>query len=298
MRKNWFLLVLAVVVAALGAAAWYEPTRTVRGWAHGEPFYDGRSASGWAERLASSDPKDLSEAPERLVAGKADALPVLTRLLTWRDPTVRWKAADALGKIGPPAAESAPALAERLKDPDPYVRRVAAQSLGAINSPHPDVIYALVGRLVTEDRDLVIRPLSEFGPAAAPAVKNLIEIVTNTALSPTTRWEAIRTLGKIGPPAHEAGPALAIALNDPDELVREHAAESLGEIKLTQATQALTRALADPAPRVRRDAVRSLGQLGRDAKSAVPEIKKLLDDKDDKVRDAAKTALRRIEGGE
>ncbi len=45
-KKLWLSLLLAV--ALLGA--WFEPTRCVRGVLQGEPFYDGRPASWWAEQ--------------------------------------------------------------------------------------------------------------------------------------------------------------------------------------------------------------------------------------------------------
>jgi HEAT repeat protein len=41
--------------------------------------------------------------------------------------------------------------------------------------------------------------------------------------------------------------------------------------------------------------VRSLGQIGPAAKSALPEIEKLLNDPESIVRDAAKIAIRRID---
>src|SRR5579871_6785719 len=66
--------IIAVVVVIVAAGAWWEPTGTVRGWARGEPFFDGRSASAWAERLRSSDPVVQSNAPEKLEGGKAAAL--------------------------------------------------------------------------------------------------------------------------------------------------------------------------------------------------------------------------------
>jgi HEAT repeat protein len=123
----------------------------------------------------------------------------------------------------------------------------------------------------------------------------LIAIVGDKSASALTRWEAIRTLGKIGPDAKPAMPVLIASLNDEEEKVREHAAESLGEIGDATAVPHLIRMLGDSAARVRRDAVRSLGQFGPAAKSSLPAIEKLLTDKEELVREAAKTALRRID---
>ena len=52
--------------------------------------------------------------------------------------------------------------------------------------------------------------------------------------------------------------------------------------------------LTDPFKRVRRDAVRSLRQVGPDAKQALPEIRKLVDDPEEMVRHATKETLRTL----
>src|SRR5204863_8233255 len=137
-----------------------------------------------------------------------------------------------------------------------------AQALGSIKPADPAVIKALIAKLKTRERDQAIRPLSAARAAAKDAVPDLIEIVADSKLSPATRWEAIRTLGKIGPDSKSAVPTLIEAMKDPDDLVREHAAESLGEIGDAAAVPHLARVCDDPAKLVRRDAVRSLGQLG------------------------------------
>ena len=119
--------------------------------------------------------------------------------------------------------------------------------------------------------------------------------MSDTTLSSVPRWEAIRTLGKIGRDSKPAVPMLIDALKDDDELVREHAAEALGDIGSPEAIPHLTRALEDEAGRVRRDAVSSLGRFGPAAKAALPKAEKLLQDSEPLVREAARAALRRID---
>ncbi len=294
MDKRWLLTIPLVVVLA-AAGAWFEPTRTVRGWARGEPFFAGRSANYWATKLESSDPKEQMRAPLALEEGKGAAVPVLIQLLGSPRETVRATAAGILTRIGPPAVDAVPALQARLDDDDANVRAVSAKALAAIKPTDPDVIKSLAGKLRGADRDFVIRPLSAAGAAARAAVPDLTAIARDASLPPLTRWEAIRTLGKIGPDSKPAVPVLVAALTDADAFVREHAAESLGEIGAAEAIPDLTRILADPSPRVRRDAVRSLGQFGAAAKSALPEVEKLVNDPNDDVRDAAKKSLRQID---
>ena len=289
------LAIVGAVGAVVAVGAWFEPTRTIQGWVRGEPFFEGRSASAWEERFASREPEVQARTPEKLEAGKAEAVPVLVRILSSADPSIRWKAANVLAKIGPGAHDAAPALVKCFDDSDPFVRKVAAEALGEIKDPRPEILAAMIGKLGADERDLVIRPLSKFGSAAEPATSALIAIVQNNSLSARTRWEAIRTLGKIGSGARAATPALIAALKDKDDDVREHAAESLGDIGAVAAVPNLIATLDDHSPQVRRDAVRSLGQLGPAAKPAIAAIEKLLGDKEEIVRDAAKIALRRID---
>jgi HEAT repeat protein len=79
-------------------------------------------------------------------------------------------------------------------------------------------------------------------------------------------------------------------------LVREHAAEALGDIgpEAKEAVPPLIEVLKDKEPRVRRDAARSLGQIGPAAKVAAPQLAALLKDEDANVREAAARALRQL----
>jgi HEAT repeat protein len=295
MKKRWLLLI-PVVLIAIAVGAWVEPTHSVRGWVRGEPFYQGRPASYWEEGLIDPEPKEQMRIPQELESGKAAAVPVLVYLLGSRHEPVRTSAAGILTKLGPPAADAVPALLTRFNDdPDPTVRAISAQALGAIKPTDPAVIKAFIGKLHTDDRDFVIRPLSNAAADARAAIPDLIEIARDTKQPPVPRWEAIRTLGKIGRDSKPAVPILIGALKDNDELVREHAAEALGDIGAPEAIPHLTRALGDEAGRVRRDAVRSLGLFGPAAKSALPEAEKLLKDSEPLVREAARAALRRID---
>jgi HEAT repeat protein len=61
----------------------------------------------------------------------------LVRPQDLKDPvaTVRWRAAETLGNIGPGAKPAVPALLEALKDEDGSVRVYAAQALEKIYTP-------------------------------------------------------------------------------------------------------------------------------------------------------------------
>lgn len=88
------------------------------------------------------DPEELAEgwgkaAPEpntriRAFGTLPGAVPVLVALLADGRASVRADAAQALGRIGPPASEAVPALAEVLRNDAPFCRWHAAWALGQI----------------------------------------------------------------------------------------------------------------------------------------------------------------------
>src|SRR5947208_3497487 len=97
--------------------------------------------------------------------------------------------------------------------------------------------------------------------------------------SPLRQDEARRALQDGGA---EAVPVLVAATKDEDALVREHAAEAMGDIGpvAAEGVPALVALLSDPEARVRRDAVRSLGQIGAAASGALPDVLKRVKDSD------------------
>lgn len=50
----------AIVLTGVAIALYFEPTYSVRGWLHGEPFFDGRSATYWRSVVE----KDLHRDPD------------------------------------------------------------------------------------------------------------------------------------------------------------------------------------------------------------------------------------------
>ena len=286
--------VLGLVLAAGALAVGLDPARRVPGWARGEPFYQGRAASAWRRDLRRPDEAAAADAFTALAGGKAEAVPVCAWVLrTAPEPAARWRAADALGKIGRAAAGAGPDLVAALSDPDPLVRRVAARAIGELAPDVPGGVPALVRQFPDVE---AIRAVARFGPHGAEAVGPLTGLFGHE--DPTVRWQAVRAVGKIGPPAAAAVPELVrLTTSDPDPLVREHAAEALGDIGPAAAAgiPALVTALHDPVARVRRDAVRSLGQMGPAAKAALADVRAAAGDPDPDVKAAAARAARLID---
>jgi HEAT repeat protein len=298
--KKGLIVAVSVVLALLVLGAWLEPTGVVLGWMSGETFYRERPTRYWRRALTSSDPAVQARTHQELKEGGRSAVPVLADVLrTSENPEARWKAADLLGRLGPAAHELPAALLSlttALKDDSSQVRAVAATALASIGSAGPDALLALQDMLSTPESLPALRALAGYGADAAPAIGQILVLLKHKDDS-EIRWNAARTLGKIGPAAKEAVPDLIAALKDSDALVREHAAEALGDIgpQAKESISALEKVLKDPDARVRRDAVRSLGQMGSAAKSALESIRPLLRDKEERVRKAARTSLQQIE---
>ena len=302
-RGLWVVLGLAVLAAA-GAAAWaFDPDARLRGWAGGDPFYRGRAGTAWRHDLAGPDEVKATAARDALAAGKAEAVPVCVWVVTTApEPAARVRAVEALAAMGPDADRGevnketptgSAALIAALADPDPLVRGAAARAVGERTPDAGTAVPALVKLFPDVD---AVRAVSKYKAAGGPAVPKLTELLRHDDAA--VRWQAGRTLGKIGVPALPALPELARQMaSDPDALVREHAAEALGDIgpAAAAAVPDLAKALKDPAFKVRRDAVRSLGQMGPAAKGALTDVQALLTDPEEIVRTAAATSARQID---
>jgi len=136
--------------------------------------------------------------------------------------SIRWKAAEALAKIGPPAVEP---LIAALSHPNDDVRWKAAIALGEIADKR--AIGPLIDLLKDNDRFI--------------------------------KGRAAYALGKIG---EAAVVPLIIALDTGDGSLRWGAAIALGKIRDERAIKPLIRALGDRYENVRSEAIASLGMIG------------------------------------
>jgi len=190
-----------------------------------------------------------------------EALHLLIESLDDSDNGIREVAAAALCDFGPDGGDAIPHLIRASQDESEVVRRRAIRALGLVADPTESadaVVPALVA--ATEDSDpgvsmQALCTLAEFGPLAAPALPALMSAIwtgdvrrralAGAALahigeaavaslaqtlhhpSPDVRAKAAHVLGRIGPPAAEAEPALQQLLTDGDSGARAAAAEAL-----------------------------------------------------------------------
>lgn len=299
--KKTLLIGLAVLLVAALAAIFLDPDSRLLGRMRGESFFQGRPTTAWRAGLRNETPSTQLETTTSLKDGGPAAVPVLIELL--QTPVgaagsahVRWTAAELLGKIQPEAVSAIPALIEALKESDPHVRIVAVTSLGTMTSRPAEIVPALISMLNGPARLSAIRALSRFRHGASPAIKPLLELFQKDS-DVEVRWNAARTLGKMGPVAKETIPQMIVGLEDKEDLIREHAAEALGDIgpEAHAGVPALTHALKDQVMKVRRDAARSLGLIGPAAKPALPALRECLKDAETQVREVAAKSMKKID---
>ena len=113
--------------------------------------------------------------------------------------------------------------------------------------------------------------------------------------NPRIRQAVAKVLGKLGPDAKQAVPALMAALKDTTKTERQSIAEALGKLKVKEAIPALIAALKDSDPWVRGSAASALGAIGPDARAAVPDLIDALKDDTEIMRIPAAFALNPIE---
>jgi HEAT repeat protein len=235
----------------------------------------------------------LALGESRPVSG--DALRALVAALSDPDKDLRPAAALALAGVGDRAV---PPLRDALKAKNAG----AATALGLIGAPAANPAAPdLVAVLGDDDKELRIAAHHALVRIGAPAVPALAADLPGADLR---RWYSISVaLGKIGPDAKGAVPALTAGLKHDDKGVRVLAVQALAKIEpgneslkplLGEAVPALAEVLRQQDGGLRAWAAQSLGSIGPDARGAEPALTAALADSDGAVRAAAADALGRI----
>lgn len=191
-------------------------------------------------------------------AGCDQSVPQLSGALLSSDSRLVQMAAQALGRLGG-AGELAP-LAGCLRHADVSVREAAARSLAILGERFPELLLA------------VLEPLLEDGnPVRRSAAVGILGCLKGEGVSrhlamalkdpeAVVRRMALKALS--GPAIAENLLAIQLSLTDEDVDVRRAAAELLGASGDPEAVHGLRLALRDEDIWVRAAAVRSLGRLG------------------------------------
>ena len=212
-----------------------------------------------------------------------------------KTPAVRYLAASSASRVGAKAGEAVPGLLKMLHDPDPRLQNMAMEALGKIG---PDARKAGLAELA-KDRPPSSSPNStnerEPDPADGDRLPTLIQDLKDEDLN--VRLKALRGLGKLGPAAKEAVPAMVAAMKA-DNQVAFDAVEALGNIGpgAKEAVPALIDSLQDTTKYLRERAAEALGKIGPGARTAVGPLEKALKDEGTNVRLWASFALIKITG--
>lgn len=253
------------------------------------------SVADLAKQLSAADLKLRYQAADELAnrgAEAVEAIPELDKALGDPDPGLRQRAAEALGAIGPPAKQSAGLLVGRLKDENALVRAHAAHALGSIGAVNDAVVPELARTLGDADpivRRAAIRALQKIRPGADVIVPLVTKLLEDN--EPSVVLHALQSLSEIG---DRAMPLIISALGKPKSCY--WACVILSEMgpAAKSAVPALSRVLQDKDPEDRMQALIALGEIGPDAATAVSAITAALNDKEDSVAYAAAFALGKI----
>jgi len=176
---------------------------------------------------------------------------------------------DALGQMGTSARAAIPTFAlasNRSTDIDQAIKRSTILILGASDSQD---VGTLIGQLSSQDASIrlrVAKALGLLGPAALISIPDLV-LVLGDADGDVRRAAqvALRLIQPDGRPGEAIVKSIALDLKDPDPVIRATALRALGKLGplAISATPAIESLLGDSDPDVKRSAVDALTRVAR-----------------------------------
>lgn len=227
----------------------------------------------------------------------ADAVPALVQALDYEDAEGRSAVALALARLAP---TSTPHLRKSLRHERAHVRAAAALALGSLHADGREAVADLETCLADRDRTVRFQVADAMmnvdRKAAVAAVPVFIECLKEGDVGMRER-SAVR-LGELGGAARQAVRPLLRALDDSDGAVRLSAAVSLLDVDPREAPAVATvliDSMQDSDVYHRRHAIRAAGRLGDVAKTAVPQLVRVLEDDNPHCRLDAAAVLVKID---
>lgn len=212
----------------------------------------------------------------------AVVVPALIEVRMRGSSSARSDVLDVLGRIGEILAKNGrstdairDALIASLSDDSTRVRTNAIEELSDIRAASPETFTALIGTLSDSSgnvRASAEDALIELGEGTVATITPMLVDALTNIQSSVTRVQVVDVLGAIG-----------------EELIEDGKS---GEIVV----KPILAALSDTAEDVRRNAADELGEMCATSPEVKTALTHALDDNSKAVRDAAKKAIRRIEG--
>ena len=223
---------------------------------------------GAAALLSEFDAAERSEAFSRvlqkLIRSRHNFVPELLIRLHQGDLAIAKKAALALGYLRSPQA--VPALQKAALNPQRLLFPQATTALSHIGTP--DAVRALVELLRTAPPNVQAAAAKALGRNSLPAVSPLVDALKRG--DDLVKVHAAHSLGQIASPL--AVTALVNTLAHPSRVLRLEAAWALGQIRSPLAAYPLAALLTDSDVGVQSQAAQSLKQIGAPALPALIEM--------------------------
>lgn len=217
-RRDLLLFAAFLVVGGSAFFFFAQPLRPAR--------YNGRDAWEWASLLQFPTQVRRDEATAALRAMGTNAVPMLTRRLSEKEPFSRqvrvWLGGHLPGQMGR-------AFTKNLK-PVFYadIRSTAARGLTLLGTNAAAAAPALLKALHDPEREVIWNAASALGEIGEPAVPGLIPLLDDPNY--LVRHASVFALGQVGRPALSAAPALVRRVAEKNNEVRASALYTLSRI--------------------------------------------------------------------
>jgi HEAT repeat protein len=250
------------------------------------------------------DPKEVNE-----------AVVVLVRMLRDTQAVVKYRAAQALGNVGPEARAALPDLLYTLHDPATWeTRQAAAVALGRVardpkHGANTNVLSELFksvrGDSSSQVRLAAVQALVMLGPPAAPAYQQqedqaLEYVAVKDPDRSVQLWAHMAAMMVRGKVEQRRVNLIGGLMNDKEQIVRIEAIQALGTIGPEAASQVprLIAGLGDNEKAVAGWSAWALSRMGKEARAAVPNLQQLAKNSNypEAVRQMATEAVSAIEG--
>jgi len=243
-----------------------------------------------------------------------DSVAIIRRFLTDNQSIIRFRATQALGRIGLDAKEAIPDIIPLVKDISTFENRQAACvtlgqiSFDKINGPSLSVLNALYGALgdmSVQVRLAAVQSLYNLGapvnPTARIGLLKALDPVSYKDPEPTVKIWAHMAVMWIGRHVDkERVDAIAFMVSGSEAATRSQAIQALGSLgkDAKSAIPVLMKSLSDPDPMIVAWSAWALGRMGNAASGALPALERIKADTTqlESVRKIAEDAIDLITG--